>query len=451
MLVHNDTIVARATAAGASAVSVVRISGTRAVEMCNGITHGKTETIGSHQVKLRNIFVGKVQLDEALVAVFKAPNSFTGEECVEISLHGSDFISVSVLQELVKLGARMAEPGEFTMRAYLNGRLDLSQAEAVADLIAAQTVAEHKMALGQMKGGVSHKIKDLRAKILEFAALIELELDFGEEDVEFADRTSLTAMVEQLLTEVQQLLNTFKSGNAIKEGIPIAIVGKPNSGKSTLLNALLGEDRAIVTNIPGTTRDTIEETINMFGMRFRFIDTAGIREAENLVEKIGIEKTYKSIEKASLVWLLLDMDDTSKFEINQQLQFIISLTEGETWLVGNKMDRISNNDSIEMPEMVTISAKNGELASLLSRLEIYANGLLEGAGDTTISNLRHYEVLMHAKASLKEVLRAIQTGLTGDMLAHHMRNAMHELGRITGEIDNDEVLGQIFSKFCIGK
>lgn len=445
-----DTIVARASAAGQSAVSVIRISGPNALSIADSITSGKVSTMASHNTRLRKIEVENEFIDEALVAVFRGPKSFTGEDSVEISLHGSEFITRRVLELLVLNGARQAGPGEFTMRAYMNGKLDLAQAEAVADLIASQTANEQRLALSQLKGGISSKIKELRAKILEFAALIELELDFGEEDVEFADRSSLNSMIKEMRNEVEVLLQSFRSGNAVMAGIPIAIVGKPNAGKSTLLNALVGEERAIVTDIPGTTRDTIEETAILHGLRFRFIDTAGIRETENVIELIGIERTFKSLAKATLVWLVVSLPEIATHDIETEIKEIKKHTDAEVWVLGNKAD-LGNANTDFGKEVIAISAKNNQLDELMNQLKHYSQNLIAGTGDTTITNSRHFEVLKNAARKLLELQDAADNNLTGDMLAHHMRDAMEELGRITGAIDSEEVLGQIFSKFCIGK
>jgi tRNA modification GTPase len=445
-----DTIVARASAVGQSAVSVIRISGPRAIAIADSITDGKVSSIPSHNIKLRKIQFEGEFFDEALIAVFLGSKSFTGEDSVEISLHGSEFITRRVLELLVSNGARQAGPGEFTMRAYMNGKLDLAQAEAVADLIAAQTANEQKLALSQLKGGVSSKIQALRSKILEFAALIELELDFGEEDVEFADRASLQNMIKELRVEVDVLLRTFQSGNAIMNGIPVAIVGKPNAGKSTLLNALVGEERAIVTDIPGTTRDTIEETAILNDIRFRFIDTAGIRETENVIELMGIERTFKSLAKAALVWLVVSLPELNEHDIDVEIAEIQKHTDAEIWIIGNKSDLWKGTTSLN-PKIIAISAKQNHLEELMHHVKDYTSSLISGTGDTTITNTRHFEVLKNAAEKLLELQNAANNHLTGDMLSHHMRSAMEELGKITGAIDSEEVLGQIFSKFCIGK
>lgn len=399
-------------------------------------------------MRLRQVAWNGKPLDEGLVAVFKGPNSYTGEDSVELYLHGSDYIVNEVLKAFVHAGCRLAEAGEFTMRAFLNGKLDMARAEAVADLISANSEAEHTLALNQLKGSVSNKIAELRSKLIEFAALIELELDFGEEDVEFADRSQLRSMVNHLHHEVVLLLESFASGNAIKEGIPVSIVGKPNAGKSTLLNVLLGEERAIVTDIEGTTRDTIEESVNVDGIRYRFIDTAGIREADNEVEKIGIQRTYAVIVKSALVWYIVDASQYNEADILATIEDLRQHTSAEIWVVINKEELLPAG---VRKEGIMISAKHAQIVPLIEKLKSYGAELKGKAGDTTISNVRHYSVLTAAKAAIEDVLVAMDNKLTGDLLAHHLRQAMNELGRILGEVDNDEILGEIFGKFCIGK
>lgn len=399
-------------------------------------------------MRLRQVAWNGKPLDEGLVAVFKGPNSYPGEDSVELYLHGSDYIVTEVLKAFVHAGCRLAEAGEFTMRAFLNGKLDMARAEAVADLISANSEAEHTLALNQLKGSVSNKIAELRSKLIEFAALIELELDFGEEDVEFADRSQLRSMVNHLHHEVVLLLESFASGNAIKEGIPVSIVGKPNAGKSTLLNVLLGEERAIVTDIEGTTRDTIEESVNVDGIRYRFIDTAGIREADNEVEKIGIQRTYAVIVKSALVWYIVDASQYNEADILATIEDLRQHTSAEIWVVINKEELLPAG---VRKEGIMISAKHAQIVPLIEKLKSYGAELKGKAGDTTISNVRHYSVLTAAKAAIEDVLVAMDNKLTGDLLAHHLRQAMNELGRILGEVDNDEILGEIFGKFCIGK
>ncbi len=445
---HGDTIVARATPAGEGAIGIIRISGSQCFEVVRKLSGSALPLPQSHQVKLRKFYSRQTLADEGILAVFNGPNSFTGEDMAELYVHGSAFIITRLMEECLQLGCRMAEPGEFTLRAYLNGKLDLAQAEAVADLIASQSEGAHKLALNQLKGGISHKIADLRASLLEFAALIELELDFGEEDVEFASRAELRQKINHLRDEVQQLFNSFRFGNAIKEGVPVAIVGKPNAGKSTLLNALLGEERAIVTDIPGTTRDTIEEFFNIEGIRFRLIDTAGIRKSSDRVEEIGIQRTFDSVAKASLVLLLVDVSTDSEQNIASLQAELQQHTQAEIWVIANKTDLQPQN---LWDNAISISAGTGNIQNLLDKLKLYAQTLLSDANDTTISNVRHAEVLKQVLKGLDASMDALDASLSGDLLAFDLRNAMSELGKITGVIDSDEVLGQIFSKFCIGK
>lgn len=442
-----DTIVARATAPGAAAISVIRISGSHTFQLCEALTRGKIQDIPTHTLKLRTFYTEDKVADQGLIAFFGSPNSFTGEDMAELYLHGSEFITKSVIEFLLNKGARLADRGEFTMRAYMNGKMDLAQAEAVADVISAGSSAAHGLAMKQLKGGVSRKIDGLRARILEFAALIELELDFGEEDVEFADRAQLVTMVEGLMEEVGLLLNSFKTGNAIKEGIPVAIVGKPNAGKSTLLNLLLGEERAIVTAIAGTTRDTIEEKFVFNGVEFRLIDTAGIRETLDEVEAIGVDRALKSAKTARLVWLLYDAsegfgeDDTSlRTALSEQ-------SEAEIWKIANKVDLLKGYDGKD----IAISAATGDVTELTIALQKFTERLLQHDGDVTITHYRHYDVLGKVLVDLNRISETIQAKRTGDMLAFDLRNAMGELGKITGAIDSEEVLGEIFGKFCIGK
>ncbi|MBS3914959.1 MAG: tRNA uridine-5-carboxymethylaminomethyl(34) synthesis GTPase MnmE [Bacteroidetes bacterium] len=451
MLYRQQTIAARATPPGTGAIHIVRISGPDTAQVLAALMPGKAEISQTHTLKLRKLYAGNKLIDEALVAVFKAPESFTGEDAAELYLHGSEFITNQIMQELISLGVRLADPGEFTMRAYLNGKLDLAQAEAVADLIAAQSEGSHKLAMNQLKGGISAKISEMRSSLLEFAALIELELDFGEEDVEFANREKLLEMLMHLLNEVEMLLASFKSGNAIRDGIPVAIVGRPNAGKSTLLNVILNEERAIVTDIPGTTRDTIEEYFVHEGLRYRLIDTAGIRDATDKVEAIGIERTFKSAEKAALIWLVFDVQDDAS-EIQETLVKLRQNGEAEIWLLANKSDLTTNKNQNNFTEKtIYISAKNNELGNLFEHLSTYGKSILAEASDTTISNLRHYEVLKNAKTELQKVVKAIHQKDTSDLLAFDLRQAMTELGKITGVIDTEDILGEIFSKFCIGK
>lgn len=445
---REDTIIAKATPPGEGALGVIRISGRESFRIAAELTRNTSGNLGSHEIRLRKFYTSEGQIDEGLIAMFRSPASFTGEDMVELYLHGSGFILSALMQYATELGCRMADPGEFTLRAYLNGKLDLAQAEAVADLIAAQSAGSHRLALNQLKGGVSHKIGELRRRLLEFAALVELELDFGEEDVEFADRSQLRSMLEGLKKEVGDLLATFKTGNAIKEGVPVAIVGKPNAGKSTLLNALLQEERAIVTDIPGTTRDTIEEYFLLDGIKFRLIDTAGIRESADVVESLGIQRTFESLSKAAIVLVLADASTELPEGSQELVRELSGKTEGEVWLVANKIDQGLQKG---FENAICISAKDGRIDQLLEKLKLFSGKLLSEAGDITITSIRHSEVLARAQKEISHVIAAMDQKQSGDILAFELRNAMAELGKITGEIDSEDILGEIFGKFCIGK
>ncbi|MDP4281265.1 MAG: tRNA uridine-5-carboxymethylaminomethyl(34) synthesis GTPase MnmE [Bacteroidota bacterium] len=460
---RNDTICALSTPPGMGAIAVIRISGPEAIPACEKIFRPaeknlKLSDAPSHTLHFGTISTSNELLDEVLVSVFKAPHSYTGEDVIEISCHGSVYIQQKIIEVLICNGLRMAQPGEFTMRAFLNGRFDLSQAEAIADLIASQSQSAHDLAIRQMRGGFSKKIRELREKLVTFASLVELELDFSEEDVEFADRSKLLDLILQLKNEIANLLNSFTIGNVIKKGIPVTIIGKPNVGKSTLLNALLNEERAIVSEIPGTTRDTVEDTIVIGGYSFRFIDTAGLREAEGKIESIGIEKTWEKIHQATIILYVFDATkDSSKVVMNAVSEFS-EITEDSTKrliLIGNKTDKLS-----ELPkgfrefvdhETIFISAKRKE------NIHLIAESLLKsvrqaGITDTAIvSNTRHYDALSHALEAINSIHEGLNTGLTPDLLSVDIHKALYHLGEITGEITTDEILGNIFSKFCIGK
>ena len=441
-----DTIVSIITGSTDGAVSVLRVSGPKAMSIvtaaCNkNVNHSKG-------YELHYVQFGKPKLiDQALLSVFKAPKSYTGEDVVEISLHASQYIVDAAVNELIAKGCRLAEAGEFTMRAYMNGKMDLAQAEAVADVIASQTQAEHKMALNQLKGHVSNRLKVLREEITNFAALIELELDFGEEDVEFASRNRLVKSLTEMRAGILKMAQSFKNGNAIKNGVPVAILGKPNAGKSTLLNQLLQDDRAIVSNIEGTTRDTIEEQITINDVRFRFIDTAGIRETENPIEKVGIERALAAASKASIVLYLYESKTQTESELKEALKQIQDQTEATLWPIANKVDIQKAWDV----QHISISAGQGDISDLLIQLNESAAKLKNKIADTTISNQRHQQALLKAVEYLDDSIHALNTGMGGELLSLHLREAMRVLGSILGEIDNEEVLGAIFSKFCIGK
>ena len=413
----------------------------------------------THTVHLGHITDGERVLDEVLVSIFKNPQSYTGEDVVEISCHGSSYIQQEILQLFIRKGCRAANAGEFTLRAFLNGKMDLSQAEAVADLIASDSAAAHQIALQQMRGGFSSEIKNLRQELLNFASLIELELDFSEEDLEFADRQQFEDLLQRIVKVLKYLIDSFSTGNVIKNGVPIAIVGAPNVGKSTLLNALLNEEKAIVSNIAGTTRDAIEDEITIEGVKFRFIDTAGIRQTNDTVEAIGIEKTFKKIAQSQVVLQLFDgskISEETYSEIKNQIEKKLSQhPDKQQFIVVNKMDT-SNMKTVkkcfDQYDYLTISAKTGEGVEALKKqlLGLVQMGNLHN-NDTIITNARHYDALRQALDNIKKVQHGLQTGLSGDLLAIDIREALHHFGRITGEISTDDLLGNIFANFCIGK
>ncbi|WP_138481377.1 tRNA uridine-5-carboxymethylaminomethyl(34) synthesis GTPase MnmE [Dyadobacter bucti] len=457
---QQEIICALATPSGVGAIAVIRVSGLGSIALVNSVFKGKDlEKAESHTVHFGTInsttdtsdaqpFAAEV-IDEVLVTVFKTPRSFTKEDSVEISCHGSDYIIRQILKLLIQKGARIAKPGEFTQRAFLNGQFDLVQAEAVADLIAADSEASHRTALNHLRGGFSKKLASLRTELIHFASLIELELDFGEEDVEFAQRDDLKRLIEALLNTIEPLIDSFDFGNAVKEGVPVAIIGSPNVGKSTLLNSLLNEEKAIVTSIAGTTRDVIEDTIVLDGLKFRFIDTAGIRETTDLVESIGIERSKDAMEKADIVIFLFDSEETLKE--NQQLAALLS-DDKHILFVLNKIDisQALPEESLGECEILPISAKNQiGLKALTDKLVSLVHS--QSATDTVVTNLRHYEHLLKTQEALTDVLHGLATGITGDFLAQDIRLSLHHLGEITGTIVTDDLLENIFRKFCIGK
>ena len=462
-MTHNDTIIALATASGAGAIAVLRVSGTEALSISNilfkSIHNKQLIDQPTHTVHLGHIIDGERVLDEVLVSIFKNPQSYTGEDVVEISCHGSSYIQQEILQLFIRKGCRAANAGEFTLRAFLNGKMDLSQAEAVADLIASDSAAAHQIALQQMRGGFSSEIKNLRQELLNFASLIELELDFSEEDVEFADRQQFEDLLQRIVKVLKYLIDSFSTGNVIKNGVPIAIVGAPNVGKSTLLNALLNEEKAIVSTIAGTTRDAIEDEITIEGVKFRFIDTAGIRQTNDTVEAIGIEKTFKKIAQSQVVLQLFDGSKISEetcSEIKNQIEKKLSqYLDKQQLIMFNKIDN-SNPKTIEkcfnQYDYLTISAKTGEGVEALKKqlLGLVQMGKLHN-NDTIITNARHFDALLQALDNIQKVQHGLQTGLSGDLLAIDIREALHHFGRITGEISTDDLLGNIFANFCIGK
>jgi len=448
-----STICALATAPGIGAIAIIRLSGEDAITICNKVFKGKDlSKVESHTAHFGTIRDGEKIIDEVLVTVFKGRKSFTGENSVEISTHGSPYIQQQVLQLLLKNGAESAGPGEFTLRAFLNGKLDLSQAEAVADVIAANSETSHELAMSQMRGGFSNEIQKLREELIHFASLIELELDFGEEDVEFADRDDLKKLVTKLNTALISLISSFDYGNVIKTGVPVAIVGKPNAGKSTLLNSLLKEDRAIVSAIAGTTRDTIEEILNINGVQFRFIDTAGLRETTDEIEKIGVDKAFEQIEKSAIYLYLFDINALSLKEVEADLSQLN--TEIPRLIIANKTDLVDATKLVEFDKLncYFISAKeNNSIETLKDVLFKAVNERLVKTNDVVVTNARHHEALSKANESLNTVLEGLENNITGDFLAMDIRQALHQLGMITGDITTDDLLENIFSKFCIGK
>ena len=489
---NEDTICAPATIPGTGAISVIRVSGPEALAIADKVIKCRRGNIS--EAKGYTILFGTAldasgnTIDEVLVSVFRAPHSYTGENSVEISCHASSYIVSSLMNLLYAAGCRAAEPGEFTQRAYLNGKMDLAQAEAVADVIASQNAAAHRIAFKQMKGGFSSELKTMRGELLELVSLMELELDFSEEEVEFADRSRLDSLLDQIITHVSKLIDSFRLGNAIKNGVPVAIAGATNTGKSTLLNALLGEDRAIVSDVHGTTRDTIEEALNIGGVLFRFIDTAGLRETEEVVEKIGIERTFKKISEASIVLGMVDLtrdfettcdtvreiiskvdfatqklvillNKTDICEVNKNVNivnFIVSSLKNKSIanFVENSVDEevFLRKQSTDTTEIVPISAKTGSGIENLREILAASQRDLLGDSDTTlVTNQRHVQALSDSRTSLLRVRQGLASGLPTDLAAQDIREAIYHLGSIVGEISTDEVLGNIFRNFCIGK
>ncbi|WP_448518074.1 tRNA uridine-5-carboxymethylaminomethyl(34) synthesis GTPase MnmE [Rhodoflexus sp.] len=453
----NDTIIALATPQGIGAIAVIRLSGQDAISVTDRFFQraGKHKKLlaeqKTHTAHFGNIVAedGEI-IDEVVVTVFIEPQSFTKENVVEISCHGSPFIVERIIRLFLTAGVRLAKPGEFTQRAFLNGRFDLAQAEAVADLIAADTESARRSALHQMRGGFSNEIKKLREELINFASLIELELDFGEEDVEFADRAQLARLVQQIVAFLERLMQSFSLGNVLKNGVPTVIAGKPNAGKSTLLNALLNEEKAIVSEIPGTTRDFIEDTLVIEGINFRFIDTAGLRETDDRIEALGVARTREKMAQAALIIYLFDILETSADEVAEAARELQQM--GKSYLlVGNKVDK-ATPDFPHHPDIIRISAaQNIGLDVLKTALLKAANARPVAVGETVVTNLRHYEALSNAHRALSDVLKGLQSHVTADFVAMDIRHALRALGEITGEITTEDLLGNIFSKFCIGK
>ena len=464
-MIQNDTIIALATPAGVGAISVIRLSGENAIHFveANFKSIRKNKSLlnqKTHTIHLGHIIENNIILDEVLVSVFKNPNSYTGENIVEISCHGSSFIQQEIIQLFLKKGCRMADNGEFTMRAFLNGKMDLSQAEAVADVIASNSAASHQMAIQQMRGGITNELKELRVQLLDFAALIELELDFSGEDVEFADRAKFRELVAKITFVLKRLIDSFSFGNAMKNGIPVAIIGEPNVGKSTLLNSILNEEKAIVSDIAGTTRDAIEDEIIIDGVAFRFIDTAGIRETKDIIESIGIKKAYEKADNAQLIIFLID---ANKFGKNKN-QFLAEIEIIKTrfpnkrvLVIANKIDTLSAAETTtlqsEIENLILLSAKNKTgIETLKSELTSLVNIGALSNNETIVTNSRHFEALTNALMAISSVQEGIDLEISTDLFSIDIRECLRHLGNITGEYDVDkDILGHIFGNFCIGK
>ena len=457
-MINQETIIALATPNGLGAISVIRISGLNAISVTEKLFkpkgNKKLSNQKSHTVHLGHLMKNGHELDEVLVTLFKGPHSYTGENTIEISCHGSTFIQQEIIDLFIENGIRVANPGEFTLRAFINGKMDLNQAEAVADLIASENEGSHKLAMEQMKNGFSNDLKKLRAELLHFSSMIELELDFSQEDVEFAERSEFKKLTVKIQTELEKLIDSFKSGNVLKNGISVAIAGKPNAGKSSLLNTLLNEDKAIVSDIPGTTRDSIEDSLVIDGINFRFTDTAGLRETEDIIESKGIEKTKEKINNARILIYLFDSNDTTFNEINSDMESF-KREDLSVLLVRNKVDLKNTNQNLinqlEKFEIIEISANNIDSVSSLKKRLVNEINILNPYTDTVISNSRHYEALMKALKAIKEVNMGLKSDISGDLLSVDIRKSIEHLAEITGEITNDDVLGNIFANFCIGK
>jgi tRNA modification GTPase len=445
MIPGHDTIVAPATAIG-GAIAIVRVSGEDALQLCDALFRGKQRIVDAegYTVLYGSLMDGEQLLDDVLATVFRAPHSYTGENSVEFSCHGSQYIIQRLLQLLIQHGARMATPGEFTTRAFLAGKMDLSQAEAVADLIASSSRAAHRLATDQMRGGYASALKQLREELLHLISLLELELDFSEEDVEFADREQLRQTMQQLSNTIGRLLHSFTLGNVLKQGVAVAIVGRPNVGKSSLLNRLLNEDRALVSNIPGTTRDLVEATLNIQGVLYRFIDTAGLRNTDDTIEQMGIHRAYRAIEQAQIILQLADANDPT-------FDTILVTSQQHLLRIVNKIDLQPQLAALLPTDVLAISVRdNTAIDRLLTALQSFIDTTALDHDDPIVSNGRHFEALQQAHLALHNAINGLDT-LTADLLAEEIRQVLYHLGIITGQITNDEVLGTIFSKFCIGK
>jgi len=457
-MIHNDTIVALATPSGPGAIAIIRLSGKDAIKIAslvfNSVLGKKLADQKTHTVHLGNILDGERIIDEVLATLFKNPQSYTGENVVEFSCHGSSYIQQEIIQLLLRKGCRMATAGEFTLQAFLNGKMDLSQAEAVADLIASDSKASHQLAIQQMRGGFTTEIEELRVQLLDFASLIELELDFSEEDVEFASRNDFQKLIKKTTSLLKNLIDSFATGNVLKNGIPVAIIGRPNSGKSTLLNVLLNEDRAIVSNIAGTTRDTIEDEITIDGIRFRFIDTAGIRNTKDEIEKIGVEKALEKLKNSAIYIYLFDSTEMDMNDVKIELESFS--TTSSQLIVANKIDKASKSvlnviKNSALP-VLSISAKKKESIDQLKKsLLVLAGKEALDKNQLIVTNSRHYDILLKSLEEIIKVQNGIDQNLSGDLLAIDLRQALYYLGEITGKVSNDDLLGNIFANFCIGK
>lgn len=457
-MMHNDTIVALATPSGPGAIAIIRLSGKDAIKIAslvfNSVLGKKLADQKTHTVHLGNILDGERIIDEVLATLFKNPQSYTGENVVEFSCHGSSYIQQEIIQLLLRKGCRMATAGEFTLQAFLNGKMDLSQAEAVADLIASDSKASHQLAIQQMRGGFTTEIEELRVQLLDFASLIELELDFSEEDVEFASRNDFQKLIKKTTSLLKNLIDSFATGNVLKNGIPVAIIGRPNSGKSTLLNVLLNEDRAIVSNIAGTTRDTIEDEITIDGIRFRFIDTAGIRNTKDEIEKIGVEKALEKLKNSAIYIYLFDSTEMDMNDVKIELESFS--TTSSQLIVANKIDKASksvlNTIKNSALPVLSISAKKKESIDQLKKsLLVLAGKEALDKNQLIVTNSRHYDILLKSLEEIIKVQNGIDQNLSGDLLAIDLRQALYYLGEITGKVSNDDLLGNIFANFCIGK
>lgn len=454
------TICSISTAPGIGAIAVIRVSGEKAFPIVNQLFNAQIDFLGTsaNRAKFAEIFDGDTLVDQVVFVKFAAPHSYDGEDMVEISCHGSRYIQQKILQMLLARGCRMAEPGEFTMRAFLNGKMDLPQAEAVSDLIDSQSETAHRLAVNQLKGGFSHKIAELREQFIHLAALLELELDFSEEDVQFADRKQIMDLLRHLKKEITRLTDSFKLGNALKSGIPVAIVGKPNVGKSTLLNALLGDDRAIVSDIPGTTRDTVEDTFTYHGTTFRFIDTAGIRTSEDEIENFGIERTFKAVENADIVLYLIDINATTIDDVEAEMTFIrqkINLEEKKILLVANKIDEMETLprqfSEWDKLETIFVSAKRKVNLEAIGEMLLRYVEERNVSENTLLTNARHYDIMRQILQDIENIEQGFENQQPTDLIAVDVHLILDKLGRLTGSISDNDVLNTIFSRFCIGK